>query len=287
MPRGGTPRQPARSGRQEGVRKALPGKATTAILRTAKTVKSVRPGGPITSASSRPALETRGKKGYDPTAPERVQEIIKRLDTLYPDVTCALHHKSAWELLVATILSAQSTDVRVNMVTPELFRKYPTVQDFAALTPEQLQPDVRSTGFFRNKSKSVIGAAKMLVAEFGGQVPDEMDKILTLPGVARKTANVVLGTWFHKNVGVVVDTHVHRISRRLELTRNDDPKKIEQDLMKIIPQDKWTIFSHQVIWHGRKLCIARRPKCADCPLENICHAADKTWSTVEIHKDAK
>ena len=282
MPRGGTPRQPARSGRQEGVRKAPPGKATTAILRTVRPSKAA-----VASTPSRSAPKTRGKKGYDPTAPGRVQDIIKRLDTLYPDVTCALHHKSAWDLLVATILSAQSTDVRVNMVTPELFRKYPTVQHFAALTPEQLQPDVRSTGFFRNKSKSVIGAAKMLVAEFGGQVPDEMDKILTLPGVARKTANVVLGTWFHKNVGVVVDTHVHRISRRLELTRNDDPKKIEQDLMKIIPQDKWTIFSHQVIWHGRKLCIARRPKCADCPLENICHAADKTWSTVEIHKDAK
>ncbi len=222
-----------------------------------------------------------------PTAPGRVQEILQRLNTLYPGVTCALHHHSAWELLVATILSAQSTDVRVNMVTPELFRKYPTVEDFAALTPEQLQPDVRSTGFFRNKSKSVVGAAKKIVSDFGGQVPDQMDELLTLPGVARKTANVVLGTWFRKNEGVVVDTHVHRISRRLELTRNDDPKKIEQDLMRIIPREKWTLFSHQIIWHGRRLCIARRPRCADCPLENICHAADKTWSTVEIHKNAK
>ena len=166
----------------------------------------------------------RSKKAYNPVAPERVQEILKRLDALYPDATCALHHRSAWELLVATILSAQSTDVRVNLVTPELFRKYPTVQDFAALTPEQLQPDVRSTGFFRNKSKSVVGAAKKIVSDFGGQVPDQMEQILTLPGVARKTANVVLGTWFRKNEGVVVDTHVHRISRRLELTRNDDPK---------------------------------------------------------------
>ena len=177
-------------------------------------------------------------KAYNPTAPDRVQEILQRLNTLYPDVTCALHHKSAWELLVATILSAQSTDVRVNMVTPELFRKYPTVQDFAALTPEQLQPDVRSTGFFRNKSKSVVGAAKKIVSDFGGQVPDQMDQLLTLPGVARKTANVVLGTWFRKNEGVVVDTHVHRISRRLELTRNDDPKKIEQDLMQDHPARK-------------------------------------------------
>jgi len=234
-----------------------------------------------------PVAKSRSQKPFTPTAPERIQEILVRLDALYPKVTCALGHKSAWELVVATILSAQSTDVRVNMVTPELFRKYPTVQDFAALTPEQLQPDVRTTGFFRNKSKSVVGAAKKIVSEFGGQVPDQMEQLLTLPGVARKTANVVLGTWFRKNEGVVVDTHVHRISRRLELTRNDDPKRIEQDLMKIIPRGKWTLFSHQIIWHGRKLCIARRPKCVDCPLESICYAADKTWSTVEIHKGAK
>jgi len=226
-------------------------------------------------------------KGYKPTAPERVADILKRLNQAYPDVTCALQHHDAWELLVATILSAQSTDVRVNIVTPELFKKYPTVQDFAALKPEQLQPDIRSTGFFRNKAKSVVGAAQKIVSEFGGKVPEKMDELLTLPGVARKTANVVLGTWFHQNEGVVVDTHVHRISRRLELTRNDDPKKIEQDLMTIIPRDRWTLFSHQIIWHGRKLCIARSPKCADCPLEDICHAADKTWSTVEIHKSAK
>ena len=277
MPRGITPRRPARTGRQEGTGHAAARKRA-AVLRPART-----------GGDARPSIErrARSKKAYNPIAPERVQEILKRLDALYPDVTCALHHKSAWELLVATILSAQSTDVRVNMVTPELFRKYPTVQDFAALTPEQLQPDVRSTGFFRNKSKSVVGAAKKIVSDFGGQVPDQMEQILTLPGVARKTANVVLGTWFHKNEGVVVDTHVHRISRRLELTRNDDPKTIEQDLMKIIPREKWTLFSHQVIWHGRKLCIARRPKCVDCPLENICHAADKTWSTVEMHKNAK
>ncbi len=225
-------------------------------------------------------------KGYNPIAPDRVQEILKRLNDLYPDVTCALTHASAWELLVATILSAQSTDVNVNRVTPELFRKYPTVQAFAALTPEQLEPDVRSTGFFRNKSKSVIGAAKKLVADFGGQVPDDIEKLLTLPGVARKTANVVLGSWFKKAVGIVVDTHVHRISRRLELTTENDPPKIEQDLMKIIPREKWILFSHQIIWHGRKLCIARKPKCAECTLENICHAGDKTWSTVEMHKNA-
>jgi len=281
MPRGITPRQPARTGRHEGARKAAP-REKPGVLRTPRTGGSARPhtfpAAPKKSAS---------KNSYMPTAPGRVQEILHRLNTLYPDVTCALHHHNAWELLVATILSAQSTDVRVNMVTPELFRKYPTVEDFAALTPEQLQPDVRSTGFFRNKSKSVVGAAKKIVSDFGGQVPDQMDELLTLPGVARKTANVVLGSWFKQNEGVVVDTHVHRISRRLELTRNNDPKKIEQDLMRIIPREKWTLFSHQIIWHGRRLCIARRPKCADCPLENICHAADKTWSTVEIHKNAK
>src|SRR5438128_9458676 len=233
------------------------------------------------------AIRVAKTTGYNPLSPERVQEILERLDHQYPDVTCALQHKTAWELLVATILSAQATDVRVNMVTPEIFKKYPTVADFAALKPEQLEPDIRSTGFFRNKSKSVVGAAKKIMSDFGGQVPDEMEKILTLPGVARKTANVVLGTWFGESEGVVVDTHVHRVSRRLELTKYDDPKKIEQDLMKIIPRDRWTLFSHQIIWHGRKLCIARSPKCAECPLENICHAADKTWTTVEIHKNAK
>jgi len=226
------------------------------------------------------------KSSYDPLAPERIAEILKRLDQLYPDATCALTHKSAWELLVATILSAQSTDVNVNRVTPQLFHKYPTVEAFAALSPEQLEPDVRSTGFFRNKSKSVVGAAKKIVSEFGGQVPLNMPDLLTLPGVARKTANVVLGTWFKIAEGVVVDTHVQRISRRLELTRNTEPQKIEQDLMRVIPREKWILFAHQIIWHGRKLCIARKPKCVDCALENICHAGDKTWSTVEMHKDA-
>jgi endonuclease-3 len=224
---------------------------------------------------------------YNPLASDRVSEILKRLDQLHPDVTCALTHRDPWELLVATILSAQSTDVRVNMVTPELFKKYPTVQDVAKIEPQQLEPDIRSTGFFRNKSKSVVGAARMIVNDFGGNVPENMDDLLTLPGVARKTANVVLGTWFGKAEGLVVDTHVHRISRRLELAKNDDPKNIEQDLMKVIPRERWILFSHQIIWHGRRLCFARSPKCVDCPLENICHAEDKTWSTVEKHKGAK
>jgi endonuclease III len=251
--------------------------------RTAAKTKSVDrgTGGSIVSKSAQ------RKQSYDPLGPERIAAILKRLDQTYPDVTCALTHRNAWELLVATILSAQSTDVNVNRVTPELFRKYPTVQDFAALTPEQLEPDIRSTGFFRNKSKSVVGAAKKIIADFGGQVPDNMNDLLTLPGVARKTANVVLGTWFKIADGVVVDTHVQRISRRLELTRENDPKKIEQDLMRVIPREKWILFSHQVIWHGRKLCYARKPRCVDCPLENLCHAADKTWSTVGVHKNAK
>jgi len=280
MARGVAPRQPARTGRQDRVQKVR--------VSSAPLAKAQASAPPRQKATAKPAPARAMKlKGYNPLAPERVAEILKRLDQLYPDVTCALTHSSAWELLVATILSAQSTDVNVNRVTPELFRKYPTVQAFAALTPEQLEPDVQSTGFFRNKSKSVVGAAKKVVADFGGQVPDEMDKLLTLPGVARKTANVVLGSWFKKAEGVVVDTHVHRISRRLELTTQDDPPKIEQDLMRVIPREKWILFSHQIIWHGRKLCYARKPKCVDCPLENLCHAADKTWSTVELHKGAK
>jgi endonuclease III len=280
MPRGLAPRRPARTGRQEKVRVAN-GTAARAV----RTKTSEAPRRRI--AAGRSSAGSAKVKGYNPVAPERVAEILKRLDQLYPEVKCALTHASAWELVVATILSAQSTDANVNRVTPELFRKYPTVQAFAALTPEQLEPDVRSTGFFRNKSKSVVGAAKKIVADFGGQVPDDMEKLLTLPGVARKTANVVLGSWFGKAVGVVVDTHVHRISRRLELTTENDPPKIERDLMKIIPQQKWILFSHQIIWHGRKLCIARKPKCVECALENICHAGDKTWSTVEMHKHAK
>jgi len=290
MPRGMVPRKPARTGRQDkvGVRRALP--PAKAAERRKNAAHGASPG--VSPRRAEPAPKGRkkpstGSASYNPVAPDRVAEILRRLDQLYPSVTCALTHSSAWELLVAKILSAQSTDANVNRVTPELFRKYPTVEAFAALTPEQLEPNVRSTGFFRNKSKSVVGAAKKIVADYGGQVPDEMEKLLTLPGVARKTANVVLGSWFKKADGVVVDTHVHRISRRLELTTENDPRKIEQDLMKIIPREKWILFSHQIIWHGRKLCIARKPKCADCSLENLCHAADKTWSTVDIHENAK
>ena len=255
------------------------GKPKNVIKGTARNTK--------TNAAATLTRKISGSKRYDPLAVSRVPELLRRLDQAYRSATCALHHRSAWELLVATILSAQCTDVRVNMVTPALFAKYPTPQDFAAVEPEQLEPEIRSTGFFRNKSKSLVGAARKLISDFGGQVPSEMAQLLTLPGVARKTANVVLGTWFKKQEGVVVDTHVYRIARKLELTKQTDAQKIEQDLMAVIPRPKWTDFAHQVIWHGRRICVARKPKCAECPLEDLCHAADKTWTTVEVHKSAK
>jgi endonuclease III len=206
----------------------------------------------------------------------RIGEILRILDRMYPDVTCALTHRSPWELLVATILSAQCTDKRVNEVTPSLFAKYPTPADFAAVRPEVLAQDIRSTGFFNNKAKSISGAAKRLLSDFGGKVPRTMEEMLTIPGAARKTANVVLGTAYGIASGVVVDTHVMRISRRLDLTKQSDPVKIEHDLEKIIPKEKWILFSHQVIHHGRALCTARNPRCAECLLEPICYAKDKT-----------
>jgi endonuclease III len=300
MARGIIPRQPSKSGRHEGRRPPMrrasplqkspsPKPSKPPVKPKAKTKPAATAAKPAKSSTGSPARAAVARAGvpYDPLAPGRLRQILDRLDATYAGVTCALHHRNAWELLVATILSAQCTDERVNKTTPELFRKYPDVQAFAALKPEELEPDIRSTGFFRNKSKSVVGAARKLVSDFGGQVPSEMDQLLTLPGVARKTANVVLGTWFGRNEGVVVDTHVLRISRRLELTTNTDAARIEQDLMRVVPRERWTSFSHQVIWHGRRLCLARSPKCVDCPLENQCHAADKTWSTVEIHQNAK
>ena len=278
MPRGNIPRQPSKAGRQDKA------KTTRVAAKPLKITapKKLNPTPPKPKTARSPAA-----KPYNPLAPARLAEILHRLDERYPDVRCALHHDSAWELLVATILSAQCTDVRVNMVTPILFEKYPTIDHFAALQPEDLEPDIRSTGFFRNKSKSVVGAARKIISDFGGEVPRTIEELLTVPGAARKTANVVLGSWFGIAAGVVVDTHVQRISRRLDLTKNEDPQKIEQDLMRVIPRDKWIAFSHQIIHHGRALCIARKPKCADCPMETLCHAADKTWSTVDIRKNAK
>jgi endonuclease-3 len=206
----------------------------------------------------------------------RVKKILVTLDKMYPAATCALIHSNAWELLVATILSAQCTDKRVNEVTPGLFRKYPTIQDFANVNQAELAQDIRSTGFFNNKSKSVIGAAKKILSDFGGEVPRTIEELLTVPGAARKTANVVLGTAYGIASGIVVDTHVQRIARRLDLTKHTDPVKIEKDLMKIIPKEKWIIFAHQLILHGRALCIARNPRCAECALDPVCYAKDKS-----------
>jgi endonuclease-3 len=210
------------------------------------------------------------------TSPQRVSAILQKLDEAYPNVTCALEHHTPFQLLISTILSAQCTDERVNQVTKTLFVKYRTPKDFAYANPAELEQDIRPTGFFRNKTKSIIGAGKKIVEEFGGEVPRTMDELLTLPGVARKTANVVLGTAFGIAVGVVVDTHVIRLSNRLDFTRNTDPKKIEQDLMQVIPPGKWVLFSHQLIWHGRKVCQARKPRCAACNIEPLCYAKDKT-----------
>jgi endonuclease III len=212
-------------------------------------------------------------------AKDRVAAILKALDEAYPDAVCALHHRSPWELLVATILSAQCTDVRVNMVTPELFRRFPTPQAMAKATLPELEEIIRTTGFFRNKAKSIQGAAKKIVAEFGSEVPQTLAELITIPGAARKTANVVLGVSFGKAEGVVVDTHVFRIARRLELAKGDTPEKVEQELIQVLPRDRWISFSHQIIQHGRQVCLARNPKCRACNLEPLCRAKDKTWSS--------
>ena len=226
------------------------------------------------TAATPPRLVKRPKTAVERRA--RLDEILRGLDRMYPEATCALRHHNPWELLVATILSAQCTDKRVNEVTPGLFKKYPTIRDFANVRPEVLANDIRSTGFFNNKSRSITGAAKKVLADFGGKIPRTMEEMLTIPGAARKTANVVLGTAYGIAAGVVVDTHVQRVARRLDLTRNSDPKKIERDLMKILPQDRWVLFSHQIIHHGRARCQARKPKCSECLLDAVCYARDKT-----------
>jgi endonuclease III len=216
----------------------------------------------------------RARKGRG-TDPKRVRAILAKLDGAYPHATCALKHDNPFQLLVATILSAQCTDARVNMVTPDLFGKYPDAKHLAYANPAELEQEIRTTGFFRNKTKSLIGASKNLVEEFDGKVPRTMEQLLTLPGVARKTANVVLGTGYGVASGVVVDTHVQRVTKRLDLTKNTDPKKIEQDLMKVIPQERWILFAHQIIWHGRRVCQARKPRCIECNLEQLCYSKDK------------
>jgi endonuclease III len=238
----------------------------------------------LNAALAKPAKNSpaRPKDNFNPKrelAPARVAEILNRLAVTYPNAECALHHRNAWELLVATILSAQCTDVRVNMVTPELFRQFPTPKAMSEASQSAIEELIRSTGFYRNKAKSIIGAAKKITSDFSGKVPRTLAELTTVPGAARKTANVVLGVAYGLAEGVVVDTHVLRISRRLHFTQATEPKQVEQDLMKIIPKDRWIAYSHEVIHHGRQLCIARKPKCADCPLETVCTSGDKTWNS--------
>jgi endonuclease-3 len=220
----------------------------------------------------------RGKTAK-PLAPERIKAILDALQKTYPNVVCALTHHNAFELTIATILSALTTDVGVNKATPELFRMYPTPKKLAEAPLPELERLIKTTGFFRAKAKNIKGAAKVLVEKFGGKVPETIEELTELPGVARKTANVVLGSWFGIASGIVVDTHVGRLSRRLELTKQDDPVKVEQDLEKVIPQDHWIQFSHELIHHGRQVCIARKPRCVDCSLEKLCNSVDKTWSS--------
>jgi endonuclease-3 len=231
-------------------------------------------------AKTEPVAEKikRGKT-VRPLAPERVAAILDILAKTYPGVVCALNHRSAWELTVATILSAQCTDVRVNLVTPALFKTFPTPKAMAAASLPELEELIRTTGFFRAKAKNIQGAARVVTEEFGGTTPQTMDELLRLPGVARKTANVVLGSWFEIADGVVVDTHVLRLSRRLELTKETEPVKVERDLIKILPKTRWIAFSHELIHHGRQICIARKPRCVDCTLERLCNSADKTWTS--------
>jgi endonuclease-3 len=233
----------------------------------------------VAKKRAKPSAAKNSGGARNPLAPARVAEILEILAKTYPGVVCALNHRNAWELTVATTLSAQCTDVRVNLVTPALFKAFPTPKAMAAASLPEIEELIRTTGFFRNKAKSIKGAAQILVDEFGGKIPQTMEEILRLPGVARKTANVVLGSWYGIALGVVVDTHVMRLSRRLELTKETSPEKIERDLMKILPEDRWINFSHELIHHGRQVCVARKPRCVDCTLERLCHSADKTWTS--------
>ena len=246
-------------------------KSKKLAARISRVAKSAAEGMSKAARSKKPKCTV--KQGTDPA---RVRAILQKLDEAYPAATCALKHENPFQLLISTILSAQCTDERVNQVTATLFPKYPNPKTFAYANPAELEKEIRPTGFFRNKTKSIIGASKKIVEDFRGEVPKSMDELLTLPGVARKTANVVLGTAFGIAAGVVVDTHVQRVAGRLDLTKNVEPKKIEQDLMQVIPHEKWILFSHQLIWHGRRVCQARKPRCIECNLERICYSSDKT-----------
>jgi endonuclease-3 len=234
---------------------------------------------PKTAPKKKLIVPSSAKTIRGPLAPGRIAAILAALDEAYPNVECALTHRSPWELLVATILSAQCTDVRVNLVTPELFRRFPTPAAMAKATLPQLEALIRTTGFYHNKAKSLQGAARKIISDFNGQVPHTLAELITIPGAARKTANVVLGVAFNKAEGVVVDTHVYRIARRLGLAKGETPQKVEQELMRILPESRWISFSHQLIHHGRAVCEARKPKCGRCNLEQLCTAKDKTWSS--------
>ncbi len=238
----------------KGAKAKAPAKKSAAKAATAKA--------PVKKSAPRPARSNAN--------PESAREIYDRLTRRYPDAHCARDHRNAFELLVATILSAQCTDKRVNMVTPSLFVRWPDAAALSTAKPEELEEAIKSTGFFRSKTKSLLGMANALVEREGGDVPNDMDKLVKLPGVGRKTANVVLGNAFDRNEGVVVDTHVGRVSQRLALTKHDDPVKIEQDLMRIFPRERWTMLSHLLIEHGRQICDARKPKCEECPLADMC-----------------
>jgi endonuclease III len=246
-------------------------KKAAAAKKSAKPPKSL-----IGTTAKKPAKAAKVAKAVGAGSdPKRVATILAKLDEAYPEATCELKHENAFQLLISTILSAQCTDVMVNKVTESLYKKYTGPEALAHADPNQLQQEIRPTGFFRNKTKSIMGASKALIEKFGGQVPRTMDEMLTLPGVARKTANVVLGSAYGIPSGVVVDTHVMRLSRRLDLTKNEEPKKIEEDLMRVIPKEKWIMFSHQLIWHGRRVCYARKPNCPECVLESVCYSKDK------------
>jgi endonuclease-3 len=243
---------------------------------TADRRKSKRPSPPVLGAPVKAKARPNGKAGtalppYRPTA--SAPEILSRLKELYPDARCALEYRNAYELLCATILSAQCTDVRVNLVTPTLFSRYPTPFELARADPGEVEEIIKSTGFFRNKAKSLIGMAQAVVADHNGEIPRTMEELRRLPGVGRKTANVVLGNAYNINEGVTVDTHVARLSGLLGLSVEQDPVKIEQDLMRLFPQEDWGLLSHLLIFHGRQVCIARRPRCAECVLARLCPSA--------------
>ncbi len=250
----------------------MPTAQKTTAQKTTATKRALKP-------APAKAPTKKARKPQLKTSPARIAKIIAGLQKAYPGATCALLHRNPWELLVATILSAQCTDARVNMVTPVLFRRFPTPAAMAKASLPEIEEIIRTTGFYHNKAKSISGAAKAVVERFAGEVPRTMEELLTVPGAARKTANVVLGTAYGIAVGIVVDTHVLRLTRRLELTLNTEPKKVEQDLVKIIPKDHWIDFSHELILHGRAICIARKPRCVDCVIEKECDSSDKTWSS--------